>query len=80
MFIQVIKQIQGDGKMKEGVLLISKGIAMSHHIIDEVIATQQIEGLEVTEEIKQLIEKCLDAKISFDIARKIVIDKIKGRS
>lgn len=53
---------------------------MSHHIIDEVIATQQIEGLEVTEEIKQLIEKCLDGEISFDIARKIVIDKIKGGS
>lgn len=53
---------------------------MNHHIIDEVIATQQMEGLEVTEEIKQLIEKCLDEEISFDTARKIVIDKIKGRS
>lgn len=44
------------------------------------IATQHMEGLEVTEEIKQLIEKCLDGEISFDIARKIVIDKIKGGS
>jgi len=46
-------------------------------IIKEVVATQKIEGIIVTEETKQIIRDCLTDKKTFEEARKELIEKIK---